>query len=433
MHLQFTPFVIPLLLSTIISSYLAVLVWRRRPAPGASTFALILIVAAAWTAGYAIELCTVNPSTKLFWSNINFFATVFMPTAWLIFAVEYTGKKPRLDWLDIALLSILPLITLALVWTSPANHILFSGMEVETTPVYSAINRSENALYWIFSTYYYLLILTGTLLLIWDFLASPRAFWGQKLTLLIGVAIPTIANSLTHFGLSPFPALDLTPFAFTFFSLAVFWSLYGFRLFDLIPVARTAVIESMGDGLIVLDTHNRVADLNKAAVEMLSASPKKLISKSIAEIPFPWPVQVLGQDKIIDSREEITVGEGDERRFYEMYISSFYAPRGEYAGRLIVLHDIQDRKQAEEELLAREHYLTQLNDITHTTLESMNIQDMLRELAHRLGELVSADACQVILWDETSQKVIPSADDDPSSEASETQAPHLANWSCVRV
>ncbi len=76
---------------------------------------------------------------------------------------------------------------------------------------------------------------------------------------------PWLGNALTIFGLKPFPGLDFTPFAFTISGLAVAWSLFRFRLFNIIPVAREAVIESMRDAVIVLDEQGRIVDLNPVA------------------------------------------------------------------------------------------------------------------------------------------------------------------------
>jgi PAS domain S-box-containing protein len=47
--------------------------------------------------------------------------------------------------------------------------------------------------------------------------------------------------------------------------LAVTWGLFRYRLLDIMPVARDAIIEGMGDGVIVLDVQNRIVDLNPAA------------------------------------------------------------------------------------------------------------------------------------------------------------------------
>jgi PAS domain S-box-containing protein len=71
--------------------------------------------------------------------------------------------------------------------------------------------------------------------------------------------------------------------------------------------------------------------------------------------------------------------------------------------------EITERIQAEEKRSAHERFLTLLNDITFTALQTSTLQEMLQTLADRLGELIQADGCYITLWDEASQKTIPAA------------------------
>jgi diguanylate cyclase (GGDEF)-like protein/PAS domain S-box-containing protein len=402
---QYTPLIIPLLLSSAISSFLAFLVWRRRTAPGATPLAWILVVAALWCTGYTIELSAASLPEKLSWSNLNFSLMIFIPITWLIFVLEYTGNRKLLNKRNIFLLCIVPLLTIFLVWTSNWHQLIFQGHALVTTPLYTALERTKSAGYWLHIAYYYGLALAGFVLFMGDLSSLPRTYWGQKITLVAGAAFPWVANALTVTGLSPFPALDLTPFALTIFGLTIFWSLYGFRLFDLIPIARTAVIESMNDGVIVIDEHHRIADLNKAATAILGVAIPELIGKSIQEMPPPWPDLLQSERLPRDRREELVIGNHASHNYYDLRISTLYSLGGDYAGQLIVLRDVNESKHAEESLRARESFLTQLNDITRTALEAADFKQIVEALTHRLAKLIQADGCIISLWDETSNRL----------------------------
>src|SRR4051794_24048961 len=114
---------------------------------------------------------------------------------------------------------------------------------------------------WINIGYSYLLLLVGSILIcifIGTLLRSAPLYLGQVGALLIAVLTPWGGNALTISGWSPFPRLDLAPFAFTITGLAVAWSLFRFRLLDIRPVARAAVFESMSGAIIVVDEQNRI-------------------------------------------------------------------------------------------------------------------------------------------------------------------------------
>ena len=67
----------------------------------------------------------------------------------------------------------------------------------------------------------------------------------------------------------PIPGLDPTPFAFTLSGLLLFVGLFRFRLLDLMPVARATLVESLLDGVLVVDARGRIVDLNPAAWRLL--------------------------------------------------------------------------------------------------------------------------------------------------------------------
>ena len=54
----------------------------------------------------------------------------------------------------------------------------------------------------------------------------------------------------------------LTPFAFTLTAVLVAIGVNWFHFLDIVPIARDRVIESMTDGVIVLDEQDRVVDIN---------------------------------------------------------------------------------------------------------------------------------------------------------------------------
>ena len=61
---------------------------------------------------------------------------------------------------------------------------------------------------------------------------------------------------LSRSGLLPYMALDPTPFGFTVTGILVAWGLLRYRLLDIVPVARDAIVEKMSDPVIVLDAQN---------------------------------------------------------------------------------------------------------------------------------------------------------------------------------
>ena len=67
MHWQYHPFLWPLVVAAAISIGLSLFAWRRRWAPGAVPFTLLMLAVAWWSVGYALELGSADLEAKVIW------------------------------------------------------------------------------------------------------------------------------------------------------------------------------------------------------------------------------------------------------------------------------------------------------------------------------------------------------------------------------
>ena len=367
LHWQYSPYVLPLVIAAIASAAVAFFAWRRRPAPGATPAVWLTLAGAEWALGYALELGSADLPSELFWGKVQYLGMVIVPVTWLAFALQYTGRETWLTRRNVALLAIEPLVTLLLVWTNEVHGLIYSSFELTINGSFVMLDETFGAWAWVDVAYSYGLILLGTLLLIQAFIRSPRLYRKQVGVVLIGAFAPWAAEVLSISGLRPFPHLDLTPFAFIVTGLAMVWGLFRFRLLDIVPVARDAVIESMGDGVIVLDAQNRIVDLNPAAQRIIGRPASEAIGQPAAQLFSRRPAgsteasavssaeplaEVLIERcrDVTEAHEEIILGEGEAQRIHDLRISPLYDRRGQLTGRLVVLRDTTERVRAEKAL-----------------------------------------------------------------------------------
>jgi PAS domain S-box-containing protein len=149
-------------------------------------------------------------------------------------------------------------------------------------------------------------------------------------------------------GIVPVRLLDPTPYAFVLTGLAWAWGLFRHRLLTIVPIARDTVIESMRDGVLVLDLHHRIVDVNPALTRIIDRDPSDVVGRTYEEVFRPWPdLADLLQAGLKDVQEINTVA-GDLRRHIELQVSGLRNRRSRLVGRLIVVRDITRRKQVEE-------------------------------------------------------------------------------------
>src|SRR5215510_10963445 len=116
--LQSAPYILPLVVTAILLVPLALLLWRRRGAPGVRPLAVLMLGVALWSLAYAFSLAHVALSAQLFWINMSYLGIGLVPASWLAFALEYIGLRTWLTRRRLALLAVEPLLVLVLAVTN---------------------------------------------------------------------------------------------------------------------------------------------------------------------------------------------------------------------------------------------------------------------------------------------------------------------------
>ena len=361
--LQATPFVVPLILASVLSIGIGVAIWRRRPAPGVMPFIVLTGAVAFWSAMNAVELVQTSLNAKFFFSSLQYFGITAAPAAWMLFAAEYTGREAWITRRNILLLMIEPSLAILFVFTNPLHHLFHAQFTLGTEGSLRTLDVAFGPIFWIHAVYSYILMLTGTGLLIQAFFRAPQLYRGQVFTLLIAAFVPWIANGISIVGLSPISTIDLTPPAFTITVIAIGWSIYRYRLMDIVPVARDTVIESMSDAVFVLDGQNRIVDINPAARSLLGPGAQtNLIGKPAGTTLADFQPLVEQYRTVAEVQTEIALGGNqNEPRYFALRISPLTNRYGELTGRLFVLNEITALKRAAQHIQDQNEMLRSTN------------------------------------------------------------------------
>lgn len=349
-----TPYTVVLLAAVAVAAALAFYAWRRRAARGAGAVVLMMLAVFVWSFGYAFEIGATGLGAKVFWAKVEYLGIVTVPFAWLVFALRYAGWDRLITRRNLALV---PLATLLLVATNEARGLIWSRTALSPSGRFLTLDYGAGS--WVYWAYSYALLVLGTYFLVSMLVRSPRVYREQGAALLVAVAAPWVGNGVYVTGLSPAPNLDLTPFAFLLSGAAISWGLFRFRLLDIVPVARDAVIEGMDDGVVVVDTEGRVVDLNPAARRILDRPGGDPVGDTLRRLASR--LDALLADVPEDERAEVRLGESTARRSYDLAISPLCDRAGRQTGRLLVLHDVTERKRAEEELIRQKAELARSN------------------------------------------------------------------------
>jgi PAS domain S-box-containing protein len=399
MYFQYISYVWLLLASAVIMAALGIYAWRHRTVPGAAPFAVLMLMAVVWSLANGLEMAGADLSTKIFWANIQYPCYVTIPVAWLALTLQYIGRDEWLTRRRLAWLSIEPLLTVALVWTNDLHGLLRRNVYLDIGGPFPVVGKTFGPWFWVHAVYTYLLLLVIICLYIKTLLRMPLLYRKQIVVLLLSFLLPLVWNLLYNFGLSPVPRHDLAPAVFSLAGVGVAWGLFRYRLFDIVPVARATVIESMDDGVIVLDAQNRVVDLNPAAHEVLDLPASQAVGQPATRVLSTWPDLIaLCRDAAV-TRIESVLGAGDAQHHYNLRASPLTDRHGHPTGRLIVLHDVTELKHSQAQLLAQRQTLAVLEDRGRLARELHDglAQDLaaLRLRLSRWRRLVKRDPAQL--------------------------------------
>jgi PAS domain-containing protein len=272
-----------LILSGSISLGLVLFALLRHTTPGALPFALALFGECIWCFGYWCELHAPTLVGKLFWDNVQFLGGDIGVVGALLFALVYTGRAARLRHYG-ALLTLVPSLTFLLAWSNPLHDLVRSAPQLVEVDTLLMLTYTYGSWFWVYVGHSYLLILI-TLALLTRFAIETPVYRPQIGTFVIGFSTPTIGALITLFGLVPISGLerlDITPLTFAITSPLMAWALFRNRLLDLVPIARTLLIEQMSAAVLVIDGQGRIIDVNPQALRLLQLPSAQVFGLSIA-------------------------------------------------------------------------------------------------------------------------------------------------------
>lgn len=366
----FSPYILLPLAAAVLATMAGLQAWPYRRLPVAQAFLGLMLATVWWSVYNALELANATVVGKLWLISLQYLSVLGVPFCWLLFALLYTNRTYLLNRrLVIGLVTLQGVILLG-VWTNYWHRLMWPMVEL----MYTAnglwvLTGPKGPLWYAGLISGYAMVLVGTVLMIDQARRSRAIYRAQALSLLVGALLPWVASILFVIGRSPIPNVDMTPVAFALSGIAFSIAMQRFRALDLVPAARETIVDQMPDPIIVVDTHDRVIDLNPAAQALLAA-PSNTIGRPLAEVAPPWLCEQV-RDRY-EGQFEVAQVRPDGDVTYDLRCTTLRDRRGRPTGRIFVLRDVTLLKQAALALQAAKEAAEAANQAKSTFLATMS-------------------------------------------------------------
>ena len=351
--------VLSYIVSAGLSAAVAILAWRQRQTVGARELAFLMLAIAWWLVASAFEAIVTDLSTKVAWAVIAYPGIESAPLLYLLFVSAWTRLDGWLTPARIALLAVMPVVTVGMAATNESHHLLWPGVTLidawgGVTAVYE-----HGPWFWVQAAYAECLLAVGLVVLVVAIFRYP-AVYTPRLRLAVGATlVPVVGSVLYTLGLGTSVHADLSSIAFAVPGIIGAWAILRYRLLDLVPLAWPTLLDALADAVLVLDTEGRLAVLSLSATRLLGV-PADRVGQDARRVLRHVPGLVDVLEGAGDRDLEVPMGPGepphraaasagiepvapsDASRWLSIRIAPIADMRGRAAGSLVVLRDVSE-------------------------------------------------------------------------------------------
>jgi len=231
-------------------------------------FVALLIVIFLTVLGYLLEITAKTASGGFVAIKVLYLGLLFLSPVFLVFLTGYLEIK--INRIITAILFIMPVIILFLVWTTDTHGLIYTSIGYNTDMPVNSIFTTRGNLYFLVQIYPMSCGVISFVLLIFRFFTWGKKYRVNILLLIAGVSLPFIANVLIILNLNVYE-INYTPVSLTIVSLLLYINIIKHNLFDIIPHATEAALQSIRGAFILIDNDKNFLHANEAAIDLLTA------------------------------------------------------------------------------------------------------------------------------------------------------------------
>lgn len=347
------------------------------------------------SAGYLLELTAPTVEAAMVAVKMQYMGSVAVPISYCYFMFSYCFEKAPLKILNF--LKIADIFVLGLVFTCDLHTFYYSSIDWLYTP------EGHGYLILEYGPGYGLFMVCGTIIpyaltlyaLVRVCMKKPDYAHDRQYVLILALSsLPVVA--LFSYVMKLVFVYDPTPFVLGIVLSSVVILIWSRKVYDFSSLASGILLDSMSDGVIAIDEHERIVSYNPAAADIFQGLNNRGTGKHIGELDG-FPMEML----CMDDREEFCIN----GRFYQGHVKQILDKHREKKGYVILILDVTEtrnyieeitrvREQAEQANIAKSAFLANMSHEIRTPMNAIvGLSDIIMEESK--GRKVHGYACDI--------------------------------------
>ena len=308
---------------------------------------VVAISSIIWILSCLFELGLVSFQAKLFFTKMQYIGSSVLPVGLFFYIAKCANLEKWIKVRNIILLSILPAVTLILVYTNDFHNLVWKNIKLIEYRSFLVLLKDFGIWPPIYISYSYILILIGAAIIIKVLFRSPAYYKMQIILLIAYISLPLLVNIIKVFDIDLFPYLNMSTVAFAGISPGVVAILANTKKELVMPVAYNHIFDSMDDGVMVLDQKNHILGANQAFSKIFSVDRYNIVGDALKDLLPDLDKKIVGYNGSSKKAGEIVIKSNGDSYTYGLHLS-YIKGRESALGKVAVLIDITKRKEAQD-------------------------------------------------------------------------------------
>ncbi|TGL10366.1 sensor histidine kinase [Leptospira levettii] len=315
-------------------------------------YLLILVFGSMiWTGFYGLDFVYISTNLHRTFISLLYIGVAIANVGMVLVSIEFTNNQHLLTKRFWVLLLLQPLFTVAVCVLDP----IFKTLTLDTYLInvggriqwIQETNKGGFIASYLLSFFWSVFV---ALLLIRGIFISKSTERNRYLLILISFLFIWVTAILHKMGIRPLPGMNITAVMCTMQAIMIFFAIGYYRMFDLVPLVRSEIVDELDEAVVILDFNHRVVDWNSSAENLFCVK-----DKNVALLPhqafFQHTPELITKLDNLSIKKTITkwIWEKDSK-YWEVTAKQIRDSNRKKIGMVLVFRDNTEQRNLEKQM-----------------------------------------------------------------------------------